>query len=68
MQLYTFVLQCTKQSGIYAHPTTCDVFLSVVFNAEYELVASYLHLGQIKVEEYERYDAGYCEIDEIKIF
>ena len=59
--------QDLEQSGVYTHPTTCDIFLSVVFNPEQELDASNLNSRQIKVSKQDRYDAGYCEISEITL-
>ena len=57
-----------QYSDIYIHPKTCDIYLSVEFDAREALDDSTLHSSLIRVDKHERYDANYCEINEIMNF
>lgn len=57
--------QDLEQSGVYTHPTTCDIYLLIVLDATLKLDTSSVNSGQIKATKHERYDAGYCNINKI---
>ena len=50
---------------IYVHPRTCDIYIAIEFDAQEEINNLTLRSSRIRVDKRERYDANYCELDEI---
>ena len=51
--------------GLYHHPDTCAIYILVEFKAEREFSVVDVDAGRIKVDKHERYDAGYCMMEEL---
>ena len=54
-----------QHEGLYHHPDTCAIYILVEFKADRELSVAHVNAGCIKVDKHERYDAGYCKMEEL---
>lgn len=54
-----------QHEGLYHHPDTCDIYVLVAFNADRELSTTAVNAGRIKFGKHERYDAGYCMMENL---
>lgn len=54
-----------QHEGLYHHPDTCAIYILVEFEAERELSVAHVDAGRIKVDKHDRYDAGYCMMQEL---
>ena len=54
-----------QHEGLYHHPDTCAIYVLVEFEAERELSVAHVDAGRIKVDKHDRYDAGYCMMENL---